>query len=107
MLCRVSTATDLVAAVKNTTCEHVVLTSSGPYMLKGLGLDYNGLHVTARTKPLLIEAESGTAVIDAQASKGDQRRVLTVEKGATVTLKNLNLTGGYTVCARSVQRACT
>ena len=39
------------------------------------------------------------AVIDAQASEGDQRRVLTVDKGAYVTLINLNLTGGYAVCA--------
>ena len=37
-LCRVSTASDLVAAVKNTACEHVVLTSSEPYVLKGRSL---------------------------------------------------------------------
>ncbi len=46
-----------------------------------------------------IEAESGTATINAASDAADptkQRRIFTVKNGGDVTLANLTLTGGYT-----------
>ena len=49
-------------------------------------------------------AVPGSVVLDAQASSGDERRVLNINAGSVVvTLIGLNITGGYMsglVCAR-------
>jgi hypothetical protein len=90
----VSTSAGLIDALANTAVSHIVLAPGTYYLSAELSI----------TRSVILEAaESGTVVLNAQASYWSRRRVLLINPGSSgvVQLIRLNITGGYsgTVCA--------